>query len=377
MYGDAGAGLGCDDTSRRSRRVVLTPILVPPDVSDQDDPFAWTTYEGRWGERERVFWNGPTGPNTKDRWTETLTWEDGLRDFSYSVGENNQGGLSPVNVFCSVVSFAGRAANLDATRQWAFRSIVAVILIGVFGLIARDHRILLGAARVYVRHLPVFVALGLLVIPIAFLTNLVQLGLTWLPPVDYAVKLAERGPTGWLLFLAAASGLVQIPVLIFVGPAVVEAVRMSHDGHPPSFVASCRVTVDRLRLLTVATLRVWLPLAALVISVVGLPWAVLRAMQWGFFGQAIVIDGVTAPPDAAAVSAEVVRGQWWNAGSTLLMLAMLVAVAPPLIGVALMVKSDWPLSWITTLSGLLTAAVLPYAVIGTTLLYRQLDGTTD
>ncbi len=85
-----------------------------------------------------------------------------------------------------------------------------------------------------------------------------------------------------------------------------------------------------------------------------------------------MLDGVASPPAAAEVSAEVVRDRWWSVGATLLLLALLVAVAPPLIGVVLMVQSDWPLAWITTLSGLLTAAILPYGVIGVTLLYRQL-----
>src|SRR5262249_2463359 len=66
-YGEDGAGLGCDDAAGPNRRVAVTPILVPTVVDDQDSPFAWLSYEGLWGQKERGMWSGPTGPNTKER----------------------------------------------------------------------------------------------------------------------------------------------------------------------------------------------------------------------------------------------------------------------------------------------------------------------
>ncbi len=317
-------------------------------------------------------WNGPTGPNTKGRWTEPIAWEDGLRDFSYSVGENNLGGLSPVNIFCQGVSFAGRALNLDATHPVAFRLSVTAVVLAVLLLFYRDRKILAEAGRLYFRHLPTFAALGLLVVPVALIVNEIQYLLSFAPPIEFLLKLGERSPTSWILYLVAASGLVHLPVLIFVGPAVIEAVRQAEAGQKPGIVESCRATVERLKLLAISSARVWFLIAALVISVIGLPWAISKAIDWALFQQVIVFQGARSPAAAIAGSTALVRGRRIGAGLTLLLLAILVAVAPPLIGVVLMLQSELSLGWITTVSGLLTAAMLPYAVIGATVFYRNL-----
>ena len=38
--------------------------------------FPWIAYQGRWGQREQSFYNGPTGPNTKDSWTHPITYQE-------------------------------------------------------------------------------------------------------------------------------------------------------------------------------------------------------------------------------------------------------------------------------------------------------------
>lgn len=62
--GQGGSGLGCDNTSRPVRRVAVQPGLVPtaPRRGSADQ---WLTYDGRWGQKEKGYNNGPTGPNTK------------------------------------------------------------------------------------------------------------------------------------------------------------------------------------------------------------------------------------------------------------------------------------------------------------------------
>ena len=51
--------------------------------------------------------------------------------------------------------------------------------------------------------------------------------------------------------------------------------------------------MERIKLLTVSFFRVWVPIVALVISVVGVPWAIRRAIDWAFFQQVIVLDGAS------------------------------------------------------------------------------------
>ena len=42
--------------------------------------FPWIAFEGRWGELQPAFFNGPTGPNLKTQWTEPIAWSDDWRD---------------------------------------------------------------------------------------------------------------------------------------------------------------------------------------------------------------------------------------------------------------------------------------------------------
>ena len=63
----ADAGVGCDDTARPARRA------APGREDDSERPggrrasaFPWITFEGRWGELQPAFYNGPTGPEPED-----------------------------------------------------------------------------------------------------------------------------------------------------------------------------------------------------------------------------------------------------------------------------------------------------------------------
>ena len=47
--------------------------------------FPWIAFEGRWGELQQAFYNGPTGPNLKGSWTEPIRVSEGWRDRSYAV----------------------------------------------------------------------------------------------------------------------------------------------------------------------------------------------------------------------------------------------------------------------------------------------------
>ena len=70
----AEAGVGCDDT--RGPHVEFVPDVktIPSDPAAALQAFPWIAFEGRWGELQRAFFNGPTGPNLKQQWTEPIVW---------------------------------------------------------------------------------------------------------------------------------------------------------------------------------------------------------------------------------------------------------------------------------------------------------------
>ena len=79
------AGVGCDDT--RGPHDELRPVVqtIPSDPTAAKAAFPWIAFEGRWGELQAAFFNGPPGPNMQDPWTRSIELSQGWRDTSYAV----------------------------------------------------------------------------------------------------------------------------------------------------------------------------------------------------------------------------------------------------------------------------------------------------
>jgi len=73
----AEAGVGCDDTV--GPHVELRPrvITIPSNPAAARTQFPWISFEGRWGELQPAFFNGPTGPNLKRQWATPIEWSEG------------------------------------------------------------------------------------------------------------------------------------------------------------------------------------------------------------------------------------------------------------------------------------------------------------
>ncbi len=111
--GQHGSGLGCDNTTEPLRELTLRPILMPEAVKSKG-PFAWTSYYGRWGEKEKGFNNGPTGPQTKTQWREPFTWMAAQRTTSPRLPGGTIAGPQVTKAFCGAVATASELINLDA-----------------------------------------------------------------------------------------------------------------------------------------------------------------------------------------------------------------------------------------------------------------------
>jgi hypothetical protein len=81
----ASEGVGCDDT--RGPHTEIQPVVdtIPSDPMAAHEAYPWIAFEGRWGELQPAFFNGPTGPNMKEQWTEPIAWSENWRDRSYGI----------------------------------------------------------------------------------------------------------------------------------------------------------------------------------------------------------------------------------------------------------------------------------------------------
>ena len=112
----AEAGVGCDDTQGPHRELRPVVRTIPSDPQAAAAGFPWITFEGRWGELQKAFFNGPTGPNLKQQWTEPLTWSAGWRDRSYAVPTGGVLGTGATDFFCTGVE-RGSAALTRLLRS--------------------------------------------------------------------------------------------------------------------------------------------------------------------------------------------------------------------------------------------------------------------
>ena len=121
----------CDDTTGPHEEIRPQVLSIPSDPEAARTAF-WIAFQGRWGERQQAFYNGPTGPNLKTQWTEPVTWSEDWRDRSYAVPAGGAFGTDATDFFCNAVeagsNFVLRAVD-DGGRLALVLGVVAAALI--------------------------------------------------------------------------------------------------------------------------------------------------------------------------------------------------------------------------------------------------------
>ena len=371
-WGENGTGFGCDDASGPSVRVPLEARLVPQGPPAVDGPFAWTTYRGRWGEKQPWEYNGPTGPNTKAQWTWPFSWHADLRATSIEVPTSDPLGTAPTELFCDAVA----VGSFLLTRYRVYPALVLVVVggigLGAITLVVLGRSTLGAAWGIYTRQWRLFAVLGLMLVPVGILANGFQYLVVAYPPGELIFEVLNESPGARLAAALTVGGLQQLVGLIVVGPAVIQAVADIQAGRSPGFRRAYGVVFANLRRLAVAVLRPVIIVAALALTVVGIPWAIARTVRWLFVAQAVIVDGA-GPRQAAAASAGAVAGRWWRTAGIAIFLAVVGALPGPLLGILLLVLASRSVRFVNGLSSLVYAVLLPLSVIGFTLLYRDLD----
>jgi len=186
----ADAGVGCDDTVGPHRQLIPVVKTIPSDTAAAEKEFPWITFEGRWGELEKAFFNGPTGPNMKTQWTHPIEWAQDWRDRSYAVPAGGIFGTGATDLFCGGVAKGSKALVLLLRNPTATVLVVgSLIALIAFAIIRATWlpsaplrvgrrrtwgQILSASARMYVSRIRLWVGLGTLLIPITLVITLLQ-----------------------------------------------------------------------------------------------------------------------------------------------------------------------------------------------------------
>ena len=113
---------------RAAARTAAAPGPPARTTPPNSGAFEWLSYDGRWGEREKGFNNGPTGPTTKTVWKEPFTWMAEQRTTSPRLPGGSIVGPQVTGAFCGAVAAASDLINLEAkSRPLAIATIVVVV----------------------------------------------------------------------------------------------------------------------------------------------------------------------------------------------------------------------------------------------------------
>ncbi len=377
--GQHGSGLGCDNTTEPLRELRLRPILMPAQPVSQG-PFAWTSYYGRWGEKEKGYNNGPTGPQTKTQWREPFSWMAAQRTSSPRLPGGTVAGPEVTRAFCGVVATASQIVNLDAKSPTAatLTLIVLAVLIVLFVGVTRWSpvdldtlrrrralgQIIRAARQFYGRHWRVF-------IPVA-LAALVLIGATNLLAGMISEGSPHRGTSG--IQVAWADMLEQFirPIAqALVAAVVIVVAREALRGGEVGFLGALRGVRKRFWRVVGAQLLATLGVFLLALSIIGLPWAIWKLVGWAFVQQEVIFTD-RGFRESFRASSELVRGRWLRTARVIVIFYVVSVAAGPILTFAL-IFTALPLIWINLIGSLVFALLIPFVALGETFLYFDLS----
>ena len=379
----AEAGVGCDDT--RGPHTELRPevVTLPSDADAAERAYPWIAFEGRWGELQPAFFNGPTGPNLKTQWTAPIEWADDWRSRSYAVPTAGIIGTGATDFFCDAVATGSKGlVQLLNNPVPMLLLLGALLAVAIFAgtrtewrpstplRLARRRRwgqILTGAWRMYLARAPLFMAIGVLFIPLGLVVALLEallLGGFGLLGVDTTGEAA-----GWLALLLLAVGTT----LTLLGVGLVQAATACavveiDEGRPVGAVDAYRLALARIR-----PLLGGLAIAVAVCVVLAATWflipvAVWLAVRWSLLAQTVELEGHSGR-DGLRRSAELVRGRWLRVASLVGLSAALALAVGPFLGAVLIFVTAAPLALLNIVAGVVYALAMPFVALVTTYVY--------
>ncbi len=380
-------GVGCDDTRGPSRTVRPAVEVVPTDPAAAVRAFPWLGFEGRWGEKQAAFFNGPTGPNLKTQWTKPFAWStDTWRDASFTVPAGGAVGTAATDVFCGVAARGSEVLRRAKVNTGATALVViALVLLVLWGCSRTtwtpsvpdglDRRrawgqLLSAAARQFGRRPGLFLSIGLLFVPLGLLAALLQWLLFHAPLASLVREAGSRN--AFLAGIAIAIGLgVTLLGFMLVQAATAHAVTELDAGRRVTALSAYRSVLHRWRPLVVALATTVAVQAVLDLTIVLIPVAVFVLVRWSLLGVVIAIEPDPAP-GVLRRSAALTRRAWWRTASIIVGVTGLALVVGPLLGVLLLVTTGAGFGLVNVIATIVYTAALPLAAIVTTYLYYDL-----
>ena len=382
----ADQGFGCDDTRGPAQAVRPVVTVIPSDPAAARAAFPWVGFEGRWGQREEAFYNGPTGPNTKESWTHPVSdMDEKGREVSYAVPAAGALGTDATDFFCSAVSRGSEIVRALAQNPARLLLILALVTVVVGWVLRRTSwspvvplriarqrpvgQLIRAAGRMYVSRWRLFIGIGVLTVPVSLLVAAGQVALLGSEDVMGVPGGGEGGgcesswPRCW-------------PLCCWGRPSCwcwrqprVPSTR-STAAVPIGARGAYRLALGRWRGLLGAFLVASALVGLLSLTVVLTPLAVVLVVLFALFVPVIVFQGSSALASLRR-SAALVRHQVWKTVVLLTASILLAGAVGPVLGTILILVTGAPFPVANIVAGATYAALMPF--IGLTMAYLYFD----
>lgn len=383
----ASTGFGCDDSRAATNRIEPAVVLLPSttdEITGADDPFAWLTFTGRWGQKAPSFNNGPQGPATKPAWEAPSQWVDdvgraasvavpplGSRVTDFFCGASAQGSLlfvkaldEPLLVGVGALLVIGAIAALILSTGWrpaASRPI---------GIERRAGQIFTASFRLQAEQWRAFGALGLVVFAggvVAALGQSIVLDLVFRGDITSD---ADESSALAVPLAILAGAIVTVPVAAIVRTASVALVHELARHRRPTFRAALHGALKPPSGTYAALL---LQLVATIGSVVHLfaPIALWLVARWAI-ATPEAVDEHLPVRQALRRSSVLTRHHRWRTLGISGVANVVVTFVGPLIGTVVLLATDAGFGLVNLVSGLIGIVLVPWAGIVIALLREDL-----
>jgi hypothetical protein len=385
----AAQGVGCDDTGGPSRELRPSVVLVPTDRAAYLRAFPWLGFIGHWGEEHAGFYNGPTGPNTKEQWTQPITWaDDQFRDTSYSVPAGGSVGSTATGFFCGAVARGSSLLTAITGNPSPVLIVLGVIVVLMLWLASRTQwgpaspspvrtrrrwgTIVIAASRFYGGHLRLVLGLGVVFIPLGLLITGVQYLVFRVSGLSSFVE-TEGASNAFVGGLAILLGAIFTGIgLAIVQATCAAALDALAEGRDLRALEAYKVALRRWRPLLGAFLLAAVVIGILSFTAIGLILVVWLLVRWSLVAQVVILEG-NSPRAALRRSSQLVRGDWWRVASLVLFVTTIGLLLGPLLGAVLLFVTSASFNFVNLISSLVYVFALPFVAIATTYLYFDLE----
>ena len=389
-YGPS-TGFGCDDTREQDDVQQAEVILLPTEPSGPDDPNAWLTFEGRWGELHRGSFSGPIGPMAKERWLEPMTWrEEKWRDSSITVtGQEPGKGVVPLvsDVFCAVVESGSKIFVNFLREPIIIGAILGAVVVSsvAAGRRTRWHPVVpipinqrrdagqmfTTAAHLYRRGAKVYIGVGLMFLVFGGVGAVIQNLMMEFTPLGTLIDIVDSDPLVASVMALTSAGLSTLAASVLVYAAATRATVYIDEGGTPSPLTIYKDVFDSIWDLLMVAVRVGVVVALLTITIVGIPIAIFYLVRRALANQSVMIEGLDSRA-ALVRSRDLVTGHELRTLVVATLTNVVVFIAGPVIGMVALVIWSPSLLFVNILSGLIYTILVPYAGIVLTLLFCDL-----